>query len=442
MLNLQGNLNLSAGDFIAKSRVTKKGYHAHKLFLAHSDNGNWSESGLSLDNAIFRANFYETENYQDCYVSANGFTFKGGRSQGNVSELTSLWVDFDYYKTPYANLSVPDFATTVLNENPWLPVPSCLIDSGKGCWFRWDFKRPLFLTSKEYDWLSGWQTSQDFLTNELKPYGADTASSESARVMRLPNTINSKTSRRAMSWETSAKYEYNDLKSAINSRYREVKKDSIILVPKTTPKRAFRGNQEASKAFTWHSLAKARIDDMQRLACLRGGRFDDHRSMGAFIFAVESAHFCRDKNTLISEVETFAHNYFVNPEQSLKRQNFDEVARRMVGYVDRGSVLADRKDNPYTIGHEYIINQLEITEAEQSKMRVIIGPKEKYKRKVDKRRQAGMKPRAEYLEDANNRKNKAIELKVQGFKTSEIAKELGVNKSSVFRYLKESQVCP
>ena len=98
----------------------------------------------------------------------------------------------------------------------------------------------------------------DFLVSQLKPYGADKACTDAARVVRLTETVNSKTGRTAKVWKTKGKYEFKDLKQAINDEWRKQgseKRKAFDLVPldvkqtKSKPK----SGRKISSLFNWYS---------------------------------------------------------------------------------------------------------------------------------------------------------------------------------------------
>ena len=78
-----------------------------------------------------------------------------------------------------------------------------------------------------------------------------------------------------------------------------------------------------------------------------------------------------------------------------------------------------------------IIKELDITASEIAQFDSILNAETKYSRKVKKRREQGIKPREEYLSEADARKKKAKKLKEKGFKYKQIAQELNVSVDTV-----------
>jgi DNA-binding NarL/FixJ family response regulator len=94
-------------------------------------------------------------------------------------------------------------------------------------------------------------------------------------------------------------------------------------------------------------------------------------------------------------------------------------------------------DPRYRFKTETIIELLDITPEEQKEMDVLISPEEKYRRKVEKRRKAGVMPRAEYEGRATRRRSEARRLVAEGKTVKEIGKLLDVNWRSVYRLISQ-----
>lgn len=95
----------------------------------------------------------------------------------------------------------------------------------------------------------------------------------------------------------------------------------------------------------------------------------------------------------------------------------------------------------YWYQNETLIERLDITEVEQQHLKTIIGVSEKYNRNNERRKKArrnenGLTKKQQELEDL---KLKIKQLNEKGLNNSQIAKNLGVNRTKVIRLLKEFQ---
>lgn len=464
-MKLQGELFNTAGDFISdvyKNTASPRVYLARNVLQPETGEREWFQQGFNLAEAIDTANSYQKAGSDDCYTTVNGFDWsKGtGRTVSSVTQLTCLWVDFDYYNTEHGDLNVADFAQMICDENPWLPEPTTVMDSGKGCWMFWQFRRPMKMPSP-YDWLAQWQTCQDFIVSQLEPYGADPKCCDAARVVRLTETINSKTGRTAQAWKTKSRYEFKDLKQAINDQYKvqsKAQREAFDLVPaeaKKSKKRLTSGGR-VSPLFNFFSLAHARLKDLKTLAKLRGGRYEENRRRAIWCYAVEAANFCRDEPTLRAEVEAFITEFIADSDKYLKTVNYESTVTRFKNHMQirlagQSSLekireaLGDKNDK-YRLTHEYMVKHLGITEAEQRKLKVIIGANEKRRRNTDsrriKRRQEGAQARADYDKErqaqVSEKASEALRLRLEGLSIRAIAKEMNTGVTNVHRWLSKA----
>jgi predicted DNA-binding protein (UPF0251 family) len=451
---LQSTMDLGPGSFVSHThKGTPKYPYPHKIALANNEN-TWQERHLNINDAIALANDYARLELLDSYVGINGLGWSGGRTVSNVTELSSFYVDFDYYKLErFKDFDVADFAQLLVNENPWLPIPTVVVDSGMGCWFVWSFKRPVQINIKtaKIPFLATWQTTQGYLVDRLKDYGADPACKDAARVMRLPNTINSKNHRVAEAWLSGEDYDFNSLRQVISDEYQRTHPKKQLtpstskkqLTPITNKKYSGKG-AKVSRLFTWHLLADYRMKDIVALAKLRGGKLTDNRRMAAYAFAVAAAHYCQTESALKSQVEQFIWDCLADPDKYQKSINYKEVVRRFNNHnaVRRASGFKaaeklDRKDNLYSHTTKYLINVLEITPKEQRKMLTIISHDEKMRRLTDRRRKAGIKSRDEYLAVSKERRVEALKLHGEGLSQREIAKRMNLSRGAIQLYLSQ-----
>tara|TARA_R110002153_G_C13324382_1_gene497387 strand:- start:1089 stop:2441 length:1353 start_codon:yes stop_codon:yes gene_type:complete len=449
-VNLQGKL--FASNFVEDVyRGTKnpRVHLARNVFQPDSGEREWFQSGYNLSEAIEMAEQYQQDKADDCYVTTHGYKF-GRRTTSDVNQLTGFYVDFDYYDTEYSHLSVAELCDLVLAENPWLPEPTMVMSSGKGSWMFWKFQRVLYLTknTEKYYYLAQWQTTQTFLVSQLKKYGADPKCCDAARVVRLPETINSKNGRKAEAWETGTTYKFGDIKGAISTRYKELNPKQVML-PRTEKR-----TNNVSPLFNWYSLAHNRMNDLKMLATLRGGRLSDHRRMAAWIYAVSAANYCRTEDSLRAEVSSFIKGHMTEPEKNLRTINYESTVKRFNAHMElRLQGMSPKQiekqlgasNDIYKTSHKYIIRILEITPAEQRKMKVIIGKDEKKirdaKRKNTERRAAGVPTRSEYDNEASRVRAQnvldAVRLRLDGLSVRQIGVTMGKGVGTVHRWLKE-----
>ena len=470
-VNLQQSLFVGGGEFINQMHKRGSGKRVYMAQIRQNCEPGinpWQQRGYTLHDAVKQAQAWETIEAADCYAGANGFTWAAGtgRHVSAVQSLNCFYVDFDRYKIPSCrDLSADDFLDKVLSDNPWLPVPTMFVDSGNGCWMFWMFTRPLTLPSK-HDWLEQWQVSQDFLIRKLLAYGADPACSDAARVVRISGTVNSKTLRTSKAWETSGSYEFKAIKDALNlERRREdqarkpshkpavtpISKPSQPLRPSAPRKAAAPctvDSLQVSKLFNLYTLAHARMQDIKRLAVLRGGRLSEHRRMATWIYAVSAAHFCRSEHTLRAEVEDFISQFIAEPDKYIKAVHYESTVDRFRAELQmlesgvrrneiRQQLGADKAQ--YILSNRYILSQLSIDDAEQRKLKTIIGRDEKQRRHCiaerKRRRAAGVEDRHDYLARANQRQEQAQQLYKQGLSVKAIARQTGFSVRSVNMYI-------
>lgn len=142
------------------------------------------------------------ENQPDKYISMNGYLKSSVNRQGeylnkynkyrtkpvpNVSVFPSYFIDFDYYKSDYADLTKQEIIDLIFLENQWLPIPTIIVYSGNGFYFVWCFEVPLL-----YEQSDLWVSTTSHLIKKLSKYGADYACKDLPRFLRVPGSINSK----------------------------------------------------------------------------------------------------------------------------------------------------------------------------------------------------------------------------------------------------------
>lgn len=434
---MQGEMRLGAGDSIAYMNQKSR----HRIACAVAEAG-WNESIKSVSEAVQWASYCEQHGLLDCYASDN--TFRSWRNVTNVKEITRLAVDLDYYRTVYRELDPLELWLTIKSAMVWMPEPTIIESSGRGAYLKWKLSRALPINNhtKKFNFLGQWQVCQDFLTECLKPYGADPKSSDVTRVLRVSGTVNSRSLTRAQAWTCGPEYEFSAIKEILNEQHRRLRPNK----PKP-PQKTVRPSASVERMFNWHSLAFARLRDLEKLATLRGGRFKDHRRRAIFVYAVELANYCRSEESLLRELRRFVAQHILDPtayEIGGKKIHVKEILRRFAMQEKRGhwewfiddSTGRHNKQNRYTLRTATIIDDLCISEAEQAHMSALIGEKEKYRRKVAKRKVQSEKSKAVKKESHEHKVKLIAKLKSQGLSQRAIADRFGVTARTLSNWAK------
>lgn len=428
---LQYHLNLGAADHLQVL------HHAHESNLAiaiSSAAGGWTERVYTKRDAILKAEQLEASRVPDCYAVQNPIKRGKTRAWSNLSCLANCFVDLDTYKVPeLAGMDKAAILQRILTDHPDMPRPTMYADSGRGMYLVWTFA-----TTKPVSFAPAWQVIENNLVELLLPYGADPKCRDASRVLRLSATENSKTLTLAGYEQIGEPVRFEDLQRFSNALTK-------------AKKRTHQGNQTArvlsfnagfatanKNVFT---LAACRMQDIRKLAELRGGRLTDLRKTALFAYAMAAAWYCHSAESLENELAAFIEDCLADPE-AYRRHMPKTVIKRKQQSLEGVTVTWNGKeyDARYRVRNSTLIRLLGITASEQSHLSCLIDKAEKASRNNErhrqKRRQQGMIPRQQYEQQAQERRQQAMELFAKGASKAAIAKALGVSKASVTGYLK------
>ena len=371
----------------------------------------------------------------DAYVTQNGIDrLAPGRSVSAMDALTAVWVDLDYYNTEYADLSPADLLEEIESALPWLPAPTVITDSGRGCYLHWFFHHHMKAEDK-----NRWQKLILGLTEALSVYGADTRCAEASRILRICGSMHANTGRTVKSWDTGPSYNFNQLCSIVNkNHWQEVESVAIEHSPRGTVTWLRNGHTRMGRAMA----------DVTTLAQLRAPVIDcRHRMLLAM--AMVGSWFCPTNEVMLTELEQLTQ-YF-DPKRKYRPDNLPKILSTVLQKAEDGragvvieSGLWAGKNVRYTPSKPYLVDLCEITRKEQQHMSYIFSHAEKlrrYRRKNGKHQEQSVhlaKARKENTKAARNRQAEAVSLHQQGLKRLEIAERMGVNEKTVRRYLKKS----
>lgn len=402
------------------------------VFLACAEGGRWREQAVKV--ADIPSVVEEFAGRADVYLTQNRFY---GRRRRIVwlGQLGACFVDLDYHKTEYA-LSSPyavlERALDLLTERGF-PPPTFAVFSGRGLQLVW----LIFPVPRQA--LPRWNAVQTELCRALEELGADYAARDATRVLRLVDTVNSRSGKRVFGEIISGYiWPFDQLADEVLPLSRAEVYDLRI-------RRTLRGRRVVvpPRDFSAATLWEARLTDLLRLLELRGQKRLPPGQRDHWLFlagvamswlAVSFESFYRELVTLAQMVGSWS--------EAESRSRFHAIYKRLRMYfagerVEYNGVLIDPR---YRFRNETIIEWLKITPEEQEQLTVIKG--EEGRRKLNRlrqerfRREAGAMSREEYLAQAEVREQEARKLRDQGLSVGEIAKLMGLSRMHVYRLLR------
>ena len=429
-----------------------QGQHHERVGLAHIDQaGKWHPHGGTCDHETASALVFNLASRRqwDCYISQAGFS-SSRRVVADVSALTAAYVDLDTYKVPgLAGLSENELLDSILAQHPWLPVPTEVVASGRGHYLKWLFTKPL-----DREQLHRWQAVTDALIGLLRPFGADPACKDAARVLRIVGSVNQKSGREVVAYQTGHPVAFERFERLVLNHAAPVlsppRKPRLEVVQRL--EEDFDGNLSpvseprvstatAGQRLKPYKLALDRMHDCSTLAGLRGSpKMQDYRHRLLFVFGVAGAWYWSGLAQAEQELEHFAGQHFAGADRYNSRRVqtvLDLMEKQLVGRVARIE-NGERVDWRYKQTNRYIIQLLGITAGEQRQLRTIIGKDERQDRLTERRRRAGMVARGEWLSPAQERRSRAVLMRSQGMTQAAIAGELGITQGRVSQILKGS----
>ena len=381
----------------------------------------------------------------DCYISQGEFK-RPNRRTVNLLRMGVCWADLDYYNV-MREFSTPQHMCSAFLQHCvdiGLPLPSILIDSGKGAYAKWILDRPI-----PHQALPRWNAVQRLLLERIEEFGADRNASDASRVLRIVGTRNAKTGRNVeILWENpySLTYDFEDLVFEVLPLSREeyrakwraenqkptVRQKSLFIAKE---RRLETDRRVVQHLYNPYTLNWNRLIDLRKLVELRSWNVPPKGWQDKFLFfSTCFLSWSMKPQRLYQEVEQLALEFA--PEWSLSevRGVLSTTIKRAQQAADAELVdWDDRKVDPrYRWSNQRLIEELQVTADEQQHMLTIIDTKEKYQRRNKKR---SKQSRGAYLSRAADRRLEARQLRQQGLSIRRIAEKMKISKSQVQRYL-------
>lgn len=394
--------------------------------LAKKQDGRWQQWHYRPDELAQALSKWLGE---DVYFSQNTFYIPQRRID-TIRQLRALYVDLDCYLLGYA----PEWLLGALELDFFrqsMPEPNLVIFSGRGLVLVW------FIEPVPYQALPLWAALQKHFGQALQRLGADMKSSDPTRVFRVAGSINSKSGQTVM-----VQYRHN-----YRYKLRDLQYEWLPELPQTDAKKKKGRPSKLARLFNAYSLHAARLADLVKLLELRSWDVKGQREVMLFLYRYWTCCFLGDTEEALRQTlelnsqfkEPLSENEVVKATKSAEKawqakndKQANEIAKAK-GYPGAG----------YNISNKKIIEWLQISLEEQRFLKTIIGPEEKRHRDrvatQEARREAGIIPRAQYLMQAQERRQKAVELRKKHFTQAEIAEQLGCSERWVKHISKHYQ---
>ena len=368
-------------------------------------------------------NSEEYKNKKDIYYTPNTFNSPIKREREYLWQLHRFYIDIDHKAgtEPIDPFEVVG-AVEQLVEEKKIPQPTEYINSGRGIHIYWDINNCHIML------LDLWEKIENHLFNTIKELersikniSVDSRVKDPTRLLRLPNTINSKSNSKCYSMLKNEGNIYNifDLKKAyikVNKQYKKNKSKITYLPTKNL-----------------YTLNMSRIEDFKHIVSLRNGDIKGYRNTLIMLY---SYHYRLVNEVTVEELIKVTKEFNKSFKEPYKAKELISVCRSVNRTVKH---FQEDNNKGYKFTNKYIINALDLEEQEQGQLLTIISTRVKYDRKNKKRNEArrndeGLTPKQAELKELNS---KVVELKEQGLSLRKIAEELNITLGKVQRVLKK-----
>jgi len=378
---------------------------------------------------------------RDTWLSQAEF-IKPNRRVVNLARIGLLFADLDTYRQQWAQGRSPEQQTEALLyhcDTEGLPRPSLVIFSGRGLQAKWLLDGTLPRAA-----LPRWNACQRYLIDRLAGLGADPAAKDASRVLRLVNTVNSKSGEvcRVIHVEYGPdgepiRYNFEYLAEALLPLSRwDIEADRKARADRRQLKLLPGGKAGNLRTFNGRQLAWDRLEDLRTLAEIRGGVAEGERMQHLFWrlnFLLLSG--ATNSTQMYHEAAALARE--LDPQWSYRSAELMTLYSKAKAFEAGEKVEFGGKQFPplYTPRNDTLINLFQITDDEQRKLRTLISrdmAKERDRERHTARR------RADGAKAHSSEQDRAVArlMRAQGLSLRAIAAELGVPKSTVYDWCK------
>ena len=376
---------------------------------------------------------------RDTWISQAEF-WSSLRRVVNVKSIGLAFLDIDFYRedVEWGRGRTPERAAedfVGLCDDFGIPRPSLIIYSGRGLQVKWFFVSALPRMA-----MPRWNAVEKVLVEKFAFCGADPLARDSARVLRLVQTVNTKSKQVCRPiWVNTdennqpVRYDFEYFAECVLPIPRSVARQHVEIARQTakTPRSGvFRG-------LTIETLNWNRVEDLRTIVRLRSGMPEGLR-MQMLFYTLNFLALSHQVTPTTFYYEAAAIAREIDPTWTMRSAELKTVYAKMKDYLAGKTVEFNGRTYPalYTPTNDTLINVFGITSEEQKELKTIIDDTEQYRRKVEGRRAEGMMSRFDYVDRAEQRSVQAMLLREKGLSMRQIAKEMKVSVGSVAGYLK------
>ena len=377
---------------------------------------------------------------RDTWLSQAEF-FRPNRRVVNLARLCLLFVDVDTYRRAWSQGKTPKRqgeALLYFCDSEGIPPPSLVVFSGRGLQAKW-----LLEGTIPRQVLPRWNACQRVLVEALAEAGADPWAKDASRVLRLVNTVNTKSGNRCEVvhvTESSGeviRYGFEYMCEMLLPHFRpDLEKRRLGRNKKIRERK--RGVGKGN--FSGKKLAWDRLEDLRKLGEMRGGIVEGERMLHLFwqlnflllSGVTSSGQVWHEAAALAKELDPKWGYRSVELSTLYQKAKAHEAGNRIE--------FEGRKYSPlYTPKNDTLIDLFRISSSEQRELRTLIGPEIARERDEKRRRASGIVERREYLEKIGkeDQRVEAVDLRDRGWSQRAIAEKLGISRGRVQQYLKK-----
>lgn len=375
---------------------------------------------------------------RDTWISQAEF-WSSLRRVVNVKSIGLAFLDIDFYRedVEWGRGRTPERAAedfVGLCDDFGIPRPSLIIYSGRGLQVKW-----FFVTALPRMAMPRWNAVEKVLVEKFAFCGADPLARDSARVLRLVQTVNTKSKQVCRPiWVNTdennqpVRYDFEYFAECVLPIPRSVVRQHVEIARQTA--KTLRSS--VSRGLTIETLNWNRVEDLRTIVRLRSGMPEGLR-MQMLFYMLNFLALSHQVTPTTFYYEAAAIASEIDPTWTMRSAELKTVYAKMKDYLAGKTVEFNGRTYPalYTPTNDTLINVFGITSEEQKELKTIIDGTEHRRRQMVAIRQSGVMSRYEYKAAAEEKRRKAIELFNKGMRRADIAKELGVNRATITRYL-------